>query len=292
MSAISELLVHPKSQKQAIKFIKSPPSSILILGNPGSGKLKFAQALAQQLLKTDNLENYPYFVHVRKPEDRSEISIEASRQITRFLRLKTPGSGDIKRVILIEDAHFMSDEAQNSLLKIIEEPNDDTVFILTATQTSSLLSTIISRCQLLQLPPVSLRQASEYFKKEPQLKLNSAWQLSQGEPELLEALLKDQEEHPLKQAVEKAKSFLNLPKYERLLMLDEMSKNKETLALFLDALSKVLAAIHHAAVSRGQQSQANNILKDRQIVRSCIEAIELNGNLRLITLTLILSLNN
>jgi DNA polymerase-3 subunit delta' len=59
------------------------------------------------------------------------------------------------RFVLISDAHKMNKEAGNALLKILEEPPERTVFVLTATHTSDLLPTIVSRCQQIRFNPVS-----------------------------------------------------------------------------------------------------------------------------------------
>ncbi len=61
----------------------------------------------------------------------------------------------ITRVILLTDAHALNLEAGNALLKLLEEPPNHTVFVLTAPQNSDLLPTIVSRCQLVRFRPVS-----------------------------------------------------------------------------------------------------------------------------------------
>jgi len=58
------------------------------------------------------------------------------------------------RVIIIDGAEYMSDGAANSLLKTLEEPPPSTVFILLAVDEGSLLPTIRSRCQKIELPPL------------------------------------------------------------------------------------------------------------------------------------------
>lgn len=62
--------------------------------------------------------------------------------------------GIIKTVVILE-AHKMNDPAYNSLLKILEEPPDNTVFILTTAFPDRIPSTIISRCQVYRIPPIS-----------------------------------------------------------------------------------------------------------------------------------------
>lgn len=58
-----------------------------------------------------------------------------------------------KRIIRIENAERMTPQAQNSLLKTLEEPNQETVFLLTCDDITQLLPTIISRCRVLRLHP-------------------------------------------------------------------------------------------------------------------------------------------
>ena len=59
------------------------------------------------------------------------------------------------RVVIISDAQTMNPSAGNALLKVLEEPPDRTILILTALQTSDLLPTIVSRCQHIRFYPVS-----------------------------------------------------------------------------------------------------------------------------------------
>ena len=59
------------------------------------------------------------------------------------------------RVFIIASAELMRSEQSNILLKTLEEPPDNTIIILLAAGTEDLLETIVSRCQLLQLRPVS-----------------------------------------------------------------------------------------------------------------------------------------
>jgi DNA polymerase-3 subunit delta' len=62
------------------------------------------------------------------------------------------------RAVIIADAHTMNPEAGNALLKVLEEPPDRTMLILTAVQTSDLLPTIVSRCQHIRFHPASQDQ--------------------------------------------------------------------------------------------------------------------------------------
>jgi len=72
------------------------------------------------------------------------IRIDQIRDMQSKVFLRSMEGG--KKVIIIEDADFMKTEAANSLLKVLEEPPEDTVFILCAATKDKLLPTIISRC--------------------------------------------------------------------------------------------------------------------------------------------------
>ncbi|MFC1912262.1 DNA polymerase III subunit delta' [Chloroflexota bacterium] len=84
---------------------------------------------------------------------RTEISIDQIRQLQHFASLP-PFEGKYK-VFIIEGAEFLSTEAANCLLKTLEEPADKVVFILLTTNEKLLPATVISRCQRLELTPLT-----------------------------------------------------------------------------------------------------------------------------------------
>lgn len=74
----------------------------------------------------------------------SSISIESIREVTKDVGLRPYYGG--KKVYIFQEAERMSTQAQNSLLKTLEEPPDYVVIILTTTNLHLLLPTIVSRC--------------------------------------------------------------------------------------------------------------------------------------------------
>jgi len=92
-------------------------------------------------------------------DSRTEISIDDIRGLQRLANLP-PYEGKCK-VFIIDDAEYLSTEAANSLLKILEEPPQKVVWLLLATEEEHLLPTIISRCQRLELKPVPSEQVQE-----------------------------------------------------------------------------------------------------------------------------------
>ena len=82
----------------------------------------------------------------------SVIRIAQIRTLLQALTLK-PNEAE-RRVVILSDAQAMNPEAGNALLKVLEEPPDRTLLVLTARQTSDLLPTIVSRCQHIRFSPL------------------------------------------------------------------------------------------------------------------------------------------
>jgi DNA polymerase III subunit delta' len=85
--------------------------------------------------------------------DGPQIKIEQVRDLCQSLALK-PYEARV-RVAVIAEAHRLTTAAGNALLKMLEEPPDRTVLILTAPQTADLLPTIVSRCRHLRFKPIA-----------------------------------------------------------------------------------------------------------------------------------------
>lgn len=83
---------------------------------------------------------------------RGEIAVGAVRDAIRFLHL-TPGEGDW-RVLIVDGADSMNANAQNAVLKLLEEPSARTLIVLVAHRPARLLPTVRSRCRRLALAPL------------------------------------------------------------------------------------------------------------------------------------------
>lgn len=89
----------------------------------------------------------------------TSIGIEEIRHMQKTVFL-TPVKS-VKKAIVIEDAQTLTIEAQNALLKILEEPPIHALFFLSATSTDPLLPTILSRCSSIHLEENPLKLTSE-----------------------------------------------------------------------------------------------------------------------------------
>lgn len=94
-------------------------------------------------------------------KEGKRIGIDQIRQIQKDARYRPLESS--RKVYILEGAEDLSPEAANSLLKILESPPEYVIFLLLA-RSARVLPTILSRCQVLRLKPLSLAQTREMFQ--------------------------------------------------------------------------------------------------------------------------------
>ena len=88
-------------------------------------------------------DNHEDLIYVRKPSSRQTIGIGQIQQMQEQISIKPNGD---RYVVIIEEGDLMTDEAQNCLLKTLEEPPGETVLLLLTDNSQRLLPTIRSRC--------------------------------------------------------------------------------------------------------------------------------------------------
>ena len=96
---------------------------------------------------------------VAEEEGRKTIGIDAIREAAHQAHLN-PFEGR-SRVIIIDSAEHLSDEAANALLKLLEEPPPHLLLLLLTASPELILATIHSRCQRIDLHPLSTEQVTE-----------------------------------------------------------------------------------------------------------------------------------
>lgn len=94
------------------------------------------------------------------------MRIDQIRALCNTLALKPYEAG--LRLAILKDAQALNPEAGNALLKVLEEPPDRTILILTATQTSDLLPTIVSRCRRVPFNPLGRETLAALLVKHQQ----------------------------------------------------------------------------------------------------------------------------
>ena len=146
----------------------------LFLGPKGVGKfsagIEFAKAINCAKLEPDacgecvsckniNSLNYPDLFIIRKEEGASFIKIDRIRDVIYQASLKPYEAR--KKIFIIAEAEDMNEESQNALLKILEEPRENQIFILTTSRVSGILATVFSRCKVVKFNLLSQARIQE-----------------------------------------------------------------------------------------------------------------------------------
>ena len=165
-----------KNMLEASVSSKHFSHSYMFIGEDGIGKFLFAKEFAKMILCEDfkngspcetckscieyNTQNHPDFFIV-SPEDEKSIKIEQIRYMQEKISEKPIVSS--KKVYIINDSNLMTKEAQNCLLKTLEEPPEYAVIILVLSNESKILNTIKSRCTKIHFSNLTDSEIKEYF---------------------------------------------------------------------------------------------------------------------------------
>ncbi len=161
----------------------------LFFGEPQVGKFLFAVSLANYFEKKDFLEpeNIGLLreIFIAAPEEGGAIGIDKIRSLLYFLRQKPIFSR--KRIAIVRDAENLTPEAQNAVLKAVEESPPDSLIIFISKNKDSLLSPLASRLQKIYFSRISNEAIekfliSVYGEKFSREKIKSAVGESFGRP--------------------------------------------------------------------------------------------------------------
>lgn len=132
----------------------------LIYGPEGSGKRLFCEKLASNLLdfstsSYSDLSSHPDLLIIEaNPESaKQEITIDLTRKIKKFLAL-TPAQAKCQ-IVIIDAIESLNINAANSILKTLEEPQNNKYFLLISHNLNLVLDTIISRCKKTPSPKLN-----------------------------------------------------------------------------------------------------------------------------------------
>jgi DNA polymerase-3 subunit delta' len=193
------------------------PHAILFHGAQGTGKIAFAEAFAQSLLceqpaadghACGACSSCGWFIQYSHPDYRrvrpelldeegeegeeaaeagkkgakskapsKEIKIDQIRALADFMNISTHRQG--RRVVLLYPAEALNMASANALLKTLEEPPPETVFLLVSHSVDRLLPTILSRCRKFAMALPSQEQALAWLKEQG-VKDGAQWLAEQG----------------------------------------------------------------------------------------------------------------
>ncbi len=132
---------------------------------------KFTNTEYEAIISEIEKKNHNPYYSIQIPK-ANVIKINSIREINKFVSLNY---SELKyRVILISSAHLMNEEAQNALLKNLEEPPEGIIFILTTSNLVKLKETIRSRCWILDFEPLDENDIAEVLKNYYNVDAHSA----------------------------------------------------------------------------------------------------------------------
>jgi DNA polymerase-3 subunit delta' len=159
----------------------------LFLGPEAVGKFQFALRFAQGLLcekkttppcgQCNNCRlvlsrSHPDLHLLQVGADEKQIKIDEVREFQKTLSYRAFSGG--WKVGIIKEAEKLTVQAMNSLLKTLEEPLPNTALILTSSNRSRLLPTVVSRCQIVRFPPVPKEVLVEILLREQKISAEKA----------------------------------------------------------------------------------------------------------------------
>lgn len=157
-------------------------NAYLLAGTAGIGKKTVARPLAASLLceapingeacgtctacKLFAAGTHPDYIVLEKPTDKKTIGVDVVReQLVKAAYVRPFSSA--RKVFVVENAELLTPEAQNALLKILEEPPEYAIFLLLADAQKHLLETVLSRTVKFQLLPLPASVCRSYFAALP-----------------------------------------------------------------------------------------------------------------------------
>lgn len=281
--AATALIGHESAMEQIFSAISGGHHALILDGEQGIGKATAAFLTANAVLGDVPLTDvralydcdsststyrqiaqnvHPNMLYLTRPKKddgkgfKTVITVDEVRRLQRFLGM-TSSAGD-KRIIIIDSLGDMNRNAANAVLKLLEEPPVNTLFLLVCHGLGGVLPTIRSRCQLVRFQPLDNQQVAVVLDKVAGTLLD-ADQLPQ-----LTALSGGSVRHAL------------------LMALNGGLELKENLDVFLSAAQFDTARVHKLADVAGARGSDTHNLLLRQMMFDAIQQAAIqaanNGN--------------
>ena len=236
-----------RGQRFAKKYLSNSIKSNMIShaymfeGPSGVGKNTMARELAATLLEMENLFNSPDYIEITP--DGNSIKIAQIRKLQSDILVKPYKS---YKIYVIDEAQKMTVEAQNALLKTLEEPPKYAIIILITNNKESLLDTIKSRCEIIKFTPIPLVEVADYLtqigvdKNRASLLAN----FSRGSMQKAIELSESEDFHIMRDEVQKyVETFLTGSMLDIMDIQSSIEKYKDNITNVLDLLVNYLRDI-------------------------------------------------
>lgn len=270
---MNDLVINEQSRLTLDSLVDNLPQALLLTGPDGVGLATIAKSLGRArgavvsiVLPTDK----DGMVDLEK----GSIRVTSIRDLYDQTRTKQSQS----QIIIIDFAERMSLGSQNAFLKLLEEPNSSTYFILASHRPDDLLPTVRSRTQRINLQPVSQEQSVTLLES---LKVTDATMkakllfIAEGLPAELVRLTADDMYFNKRAAImTDARSYLSANTYDKLIIIN---KYKDSRADALALIESIMTIARRIISTKLEPS----LVKQLDQLTDAYERIQSNQNIRL-----------
>lgn len=237
----------------------------LIEGGEGCGKTYFARFAAAAVLCTGDKPpcgkcpscvkalagSHPDLFYF-SPDKKASMGVETARDIKKSLFFM-PNDGD-RKVYIIDDAQKMTVQAQNALLKFIEEPPASVLFFIVADKKESLLPTVVSRTRIISLAPSDNADIRRFLmsesKKSGGEQIDEAINMAEGSPGKALKLLCRDFSRQRQLCLDFMPVLVSTSKSDAMAFLLSMKLNRDGVKEFFTLLMTALADVMNARFGR------------------------------------------
>ena len=237
----------------------------LIEGGEGCGKTYFARFAAAAVLCTGDTPpcgkcpscvkalagSHPDLFYF-SPDKKASMGVETVRDIKKSLFFM-PNDGD-RKVYIIDAAQKMTVQAQNALLKFIEEPPASVLFFIVADKKESLLPTVVSRTRIISLAPSDNADIRRFLmsesKKSGGEQIDEAINMAEGSPGKALKLLCRDFSRQRQLCLDFMPVLVSTSKSDAMAFLLSMKLNRDGVKEFFTLLMTALADVMNARFGR------------------------------------------
>ena len=285
----------------------------LIEGGEGCGKTYFARFAAAAVLCTGDKPpcgkcpscvkalagSHPDLFYF-SPDKKASMGVETVRDIKKSLFFM-PNDGD-RKVYIIDDAQKMTVQAQNALLKFIEEPPASVLFFIVADKKESLLPTVVSRTRIISLAPSDNADIRRFLmsesKKNGGEQIDEAINMAEGSPGKALKLLCRDFSRQRQLCLDFMPVLVSTSKSDAMAFLLSMKLNRDGVKEFFTLLMTALADVMNARfgratrlLSRDAAAEYAKSITDRKnaylfdLATEAVVRAEENANINLLLMT-------
>lgn len=159
---LSKIIGHEKAVTRLQGIIKSKrfPAAVLFAGSTSAGKTTLSRAFAADILGVENPKGHRDYMEINAAISRN---IDDTRDLQKIARLK-PYSG-IRRIIMIDEAQQLNSFSAQIMLKALEDPPPQTMWILASMEPEKIMQAIKNRCSTFVLNMPDKEQIIRFLKR-------------------------------------------------------------------------------------------------------------------------------